>query len=146
MTDVLVGPVTTTNPRGSTGASASGLVEVPIVYYVRFLSIFGHPAAISYLQKKQCSLTKFVTKYDYLCKHSYLTTIVHTDHRSLTHFLGSDLHEGIYGHWANKFRRLNISIEYIPGHRNKVADGLSRTLFRTETCEEDEAVRTALKA
>ena len=44
----------------------------------------------------------------------------------------SDLHEGIYGHWADSLRRLNIEIKYIPGPRNKVADGLSRTLFHTD--------------
>ena len=54
---------------------------------------------------------------------------MYTNHRSITHFLALDLHEGIYEHWANKLRRLNIIIRYVSGHRNKVADGLSRILF-----------------
>ncbi len=40
----------------------------------------------------------FVTKYDYLCKHSYKSAIIHTDHRPLTHFLKSNAHEEIYDH------------------------------------------------
>ncbi len=40
---------------------------------------------------------------------------------------------------------MNIIIEYIPGPRNKVADGLSRTLFDAE-CSETEAVSQAKKA
>ena len=40
----------------------------------------------------------FVIKYNYLCKHSYLFVVVHTNHRSLTHFLDSNLHEDIYDH------------------------------------------------
>jgi hypothetical protein len=79
----------------------------------------------------------FLNKYDYLCKHPYNPAVVHTDHKPLTHFLSSDLNEGIYGHWADQLRRLNITIKYIPGHRNKVADGLSRTLFRSPECSED---------
>ena len=71
-------------------------VEVLIIYdSFPFSSI---QRLYSTYKKKLCSLTKFVTKYDYLCKHSYLTTVIHTDHRPLTHFLGSDLHEGIYDH------------------------------------------------
>lgn len=65
--------------------------------------------------------------------------IIHTDHKPLVHFLKSDLHEGIYGHRADQLRRLNIEIKYIPGPRNKVADGLSRTLF-DEVCSETHAV------
>ena len=57
-----------------------------------------------------------------------------TDHKPLTHFLGSDLHEGVYGNWADQLRRLNIKIKYLPGPRNKVADGLSRTLFQDADC------------
>ena len=62
--------------------------------------------------------------------------MVHTDHKPLTHFLASDLHEGIYGHWADRLRRLSITIQYVPGHRKKVADGLSRTVFEDAECSE----------
>ena len=44
------------------------------------------------------------------------------------------VHERIYGHWADQLQRLNIKIVYIPGPRNKVADGLSRTIFQSEDC------------
>lgn len=86
-------------------------------------------------------MVKFATKYDYLCKHPYNVTIIRTDHRPLTHSLKSDLHEGIYGHWADKLRRFNIAVEYVPGPRNKCADGLSRTVYREENCTEDSQVR-----
>ena len=82
----------------------------------------------------------FLNKYDYLCKHPYIPAVVHTDHKPITHFLSSYLHEEIYGHWADQLRRLNITIKYIPGHRNKVADGLSRTLFQDDDCSEDAKV------
>ena len=58
--------------------------------------------------------------------------MIHTDHRPLVYFLKSDLHEGIYSYWANVLQRLNLYIQYIPRPRNKVADGLSKTLFRTD--------------
>ena len=41
-------------------------------------------------------------------------------------------------------RRLNVDIQYIPGPRTKVADGLSRTLFQTDLT--DHAVETCGKA
>ena len=49
-------------------------------------------------KKKLCAIVKFTIKYDYLCKHSNNITIIHIDHRSLTHFLFSDSHERIYDH------------------------------------------------
>ena len=106
------------------------LIEVPIAYD----SFAFSPTQKLYptYKKELCAIVKFCVKYDYLCKHPYNTAIVHTDHRPLVHFMKSDLHEGIYGHWADLLRRLNIEIQYIPGPRNKVADGLSRTLFHTD--------------
>lgn len=53
------------------------------------------------------------------------------------------MHEGIYGHWADRLRGLNIVIKYIPGQRNKVADGLSRTLFYNKDCGTDKNVKEA---
>ena len=32
---------------------------------------------------------------------------------------------------------MNLTIQYIPGHRNKVADGLSRTLFDISECTDN---------
>lgn len=71
--------------------------------------------------------------------------MIYTDHKPLTHFLKSDAHEGIYGHWADQLRGLNIVIKYIPGQRNKVADGLSQTLFYSEDCGTDENVKEMTK-
>ncbi len=88
----------------------------------------------------QDSAFSTVTKYDYLAKHPYLPAVVHTNHRPLVHFLDSDQHEGIYGHWADRLRRLNIVIKYVPGPSNKVADALSRTVF-DEECTVTESIR-----
>ena len=123
---------TADTPAGTT-------VEVPIIY-----DSFTFPATrrkYPTYKRELYALVVFLKKYDYLCKHPYHPAIIHTDHKPLTHFLDSDLHEGIYGHWADQLRRLNIRIEYIPGHRNKVADGLSRTLFRDSDCSEDTTVQ-----
>jgi hypothetical protein len=95
-------------------------------------------------KKELCAIVNFVAEYAYLCKHPFNTSIIHPDHRPLVHFLKSDLHEGIYDHWADLLRRLNIDIHYIPGHRNKVADGLSRTLFQTDL--KDHAVDACARA
>lgn len=118
-------------------------VEVPVLYD-SFTWSRTHKLYPTY-KKELCALVKFSVKYDYLCKHPYNITVIHTDHRPLTHFLISDLHEGIYGHWADKMRRLNITIQYIPGPRNKVADGLSRALFHDD-CSDNETLLAAQKA
>jgi len=113
--------------------SGTKAVEVPIIYD----SFTFTPTRRRYptYKKELYAIVVFVTKYDYFCKHPYLPAVVHTDHKALTRFLKSDLHEGIYGHWADQLRRLNLTIEYIPGPRNKVADALSRTLFDNECSE-----------
>ena len=98
----------------------------------------------SIYKKKLCVIVKFAVKYDYLCKHSNNTTIIHIDHRSLTHFLFSNSHEEIYDHWANQLRRLNVIIFYISKFRNKVADELFRILFRAENCDSNSKIEEAL--
>lgn len=85
-------------------------------------------------KRELCGLVKFAMKYDYLCKYPHLTVMIHTDHKPLTFFTSAEVHEGIYGHWADQLQRLNIKIVYIPGLQNKAADGLSRTIFRREDC------------
>ena len=116
-------------------ATAARDVEVPVLYD----SFTFSPTQRKYptYKRELCAIITFCKKYDYLCKHPYKPAIVHTDHKPLTYFLGSDLHEGIYGNWADSLRRLNLSIQYIPGHRNKVADGLSRTIFDDPECSHD---------
>lgn len=102
------------------GSESNGpSVEVPIVYD----SFPWNPTQRKYPTNKKelCSIVTFTKKHDYLWKHPYLPTVVHTNHKPLTHFLTTDAHEGIYGHWADRLRHLNVLIKYIPGHRNKVA-------------------------
>lgn len=61
-----------------------------------------------------------------------MTTLIHTDHKPVTFFTSSDIHIGIFGHWADQLQRLNIQIVYIPGTKNQVADGLSQTNFPSD--------------
>ena len=44
------------------------------------------------------SLVTFVTKYDYLYKHLYLSIVVYTNYKSLIYFLSLDLYKEIYNH------------------------------------------------
>lgn len=109
-------------------------LEVPIEY--DSFTFTGTQRKYATYKRELCALTKFVLKYDYLCKHPRNT-------RPLTYSLKSDAHEGSYGHWADRLRGLHISIQYIPRRRNRVADGLSRTLFRDDNCKADPEVEEA---
>ncbi len=106
------------------------------IMYDSFFLLFSRRKYFTYKKKLYVMIT-FVIKYDYLCKHFYKSAIIHTDHRSLTHFLKSNAHENIYDHWANQLRRLNIVIKYISDSRNKIVDDLFRILFFDEDCRED---------
>ena len=108
------------------------LKKVFILY--NFFSWFVLQRKYSVYKKELCAIITFVKKYNYLCKHSYISVIVHTDHKLLTYFLKFDLHERIYEHEVNKLHRLNVFIVYISDHQNKVADELSRTLFNSNDC------------
>ncbi len=114
-------------------------MKVSILY--DFFSWFVLQRKYSVYKKELCTIITFVKKYDYLCKHSYISVIVHTDHKLLTYFLKFNLHEKIYEHWVDKLHRLNLSIVYISDHRNKVADELSRTLFNSDDCLNDRKVQ-----
>ena len=132
--------ITQYQPANTVEAFGKGLVEVPVIYdsFTFAATRRNYPT----YKRELYVIAETVKKYDYLCKHPYQTTVIHTDHKPLTHFLKSDTHEGIYGHWADQMRRLNIEIKYLPGHRNKVADALSRTLF-DEDCSETSQVQEA---
>lgn len=69
-------------------------LEVPIVY--DSFTFSGTQQKYATYKRELCALTRFVIKYDYLCKHPLHTTVIHTDHKPLTHFLKSDAHEGVY--------------------------------------------------
>lgn len=57
-----------------------------------------------------------------------------TDHKPLIYFLNSSVLDGIYSRWASELRCLGVEIQWIPGHRNVVADALSRTIFPDSEC------------
>ena len=107
-------------------------IEVPLV----FDSFPFGPVQRRYpiYKKELYAIVTFIQKYDYMLRDPRRWGIVHTDHRPLTRFLKGDLHEGIYGHWAARLWELYLDIVYIPGPKNVVADGLSRSFF-TDDCE-----------
>jgi RNase H-like domain found in reverse transcriptase len=86
-------------------------------------------------KRELCSLVRFASKYDYFLRDPHRPGVIHTDHKPLTSFLKSDCHDGIYSTWAARLSPLCVSIEYIPGSRNRVADGLSRTIFSDDASD-----------
>ena len=79
-------------------------------------------------KKELCVIVKFCHKY----RHYFFSkeaSIIFTDHKPLTYFLDSSQLEGIYARWASELSALYVSIQWIAGRRNKVADALSRTIF-----------------
>ena len=119
-------------------------IEISIVYDS---FIFVSTQRMYFIYKKElCSLTKFAVKYDYFCKHSIHITIIHIDHKSLTHFLKSDCHESIYEHWVDKLKKLNIQIKHIFERRNKVTDDLFRIIFKSSDCFSDENISLMTEA
>lgn len=114
-------------------------MKVFILY--NFFSWFVLQQKYSVYKKELCAIITFVKKYNYLCKHLYISMIVHTDHKSLTYFLKFNLHKKIYKHWVNKLHQLNVSIVYISDHWNKVVNELSRTLFNSDDCLNDRKVQ-----
>jgi hypothetical protein len=118
-------------------------IEVPVIYDAFTLSATerNYPT----YKRELCAIVRFCTKYDYLLKDPDKAAVVYTDHKPLTYSLKSDLHEGIYSNWAIKLRALNLHIEYIPGPRNAVADGLSRTIFEDADCLPDDKVRSVME-
>lgn len=77
-------------------------LKVPIVY--DSFTFFSTQRKYATYKRELCALIRFVVKYDYLCKHPLHTTVIHTNHKPLMHFLKSDTLEGIYGHWADRLR------------------------------------------
>lgn len=71
-------------------------VEVSIVYD-SFIFASTRRKYSTY-KRELYALIIFVTKYNYLYKYSYLSVVIYTDYKSLTHFLSSNLHKGIYGY------------------------------------------------
>lgn len=84
-------------------------------------------------KRELCALVEFCRRH----RHFFYTSTVFTDHMPLTWFLTGQGHEGIYARWVTELRVLNIRIEYIEGARNGAADGLSRTIFPSQDCDND---------
>ena len=118
-------------------------VEVPILYDAATLSTTERKYGT--YKRELFAIFKFAKKYHYMLRHPSKQAIIHTDHKPLIRFLNSELLEGIYATWAAFLRPLNVEICYIPGPKNVVADGLSRTLFWDQDCEEDDIVRTVFQ-
>lgn len=105
-------------------------VEHPVAYDSMTLS----KAERNYgtYKRELLAMVKFATKYHYHFENLIWKTLFFTDHKPLTTFLNSTKLEGIYARWAIKMRPYNIEIRYIEGTRNRIADGLSRTIFPEE--------------
>ncbi|KAI0995068.1 hypothetical protein K3495_g13114 [Podosphaera aphanis] len=82
-------------------------------------------------------IVSFCRKFSWMFMSHEASTIF-TDHKPLIYFMDSHLIHGIYSRWAEELNLLNVRIEYIPGERNRIADALSRTIFRNEDCSIDE--------
>ena len=115
------------------------VVKVPIIYNL-FTFTTTRRKYLTY-KRELYTIVTFITKYNYLYKYPYHPTIVYTDYKLLIYFLLSNLYKGIYEHQANQLRRLNISIIYVPGHRNKIANALLRTLFKSLDYSKDVITR-----
>lgn len=79
-------------------------------------------------------------------KHPRNIAIIYIDYKLLIRFFHSNVHKGIYGYWADKLRRLNLEIWYIPSRRNRIANRLSRTIFQEDNCLADARIKHALDA
>lgn len=72
-----------------------------------------------------------ITKYNHMLNGT-ITSTIFTDHRPLLGFQTAvSLHHGIYSRWATLLNETNTVLAYIPGEKNLIADGLSRSLYPT---------------
>ena len=120
-------------------------VEVPLIYDAFTFSTMEQKYGT--YKRELCAIVKFAQKYHYMLHHldPGKKAIIHIDHKPLIHFICSDLLDGIYATWVSFIRPLNVEIQYIPGKKNCMADGLSRTLFYEDDCLNNNAVRDALE-
>ncbi|KAI1003606.1 hypothetical protein K3495_g4596 [Podosphaera aphanis] len=101
--------------------SASKAVEVPILFDSFLFT--GPQMNYGTYKRELLAIVEFWRKYHYYFRSVEPSEII-TDHKPLTTFLRTQA-EGIYAHWQMEMISLNISIKYIDGKRNKVADALS---------------------
>lgn len=111
---------------------------VPIVFDAFTLS--KTELRYSTYKKELFAIIKSMRKYGHFFRDAHNPGVIFTDHKPLLYFLNSENHEGIYARWVFELRQLNVSIQYIRGEKNKVAYGLSRTLFNEPNCGTDALV------
>lgn len=97
----------------------------------------------SVYEKELYAIVKAMRKYGHLFLDPTTPGVVHTDHKPLFYFMSADNHIGIYARWVYELRQFNFTIDYIKGKENSVADGLSRTLFYSESCEPSSSITEA---
>ena len=123
-----------TDASGFAAGLLLGQYEANVLLPILYDSFTFTPAERRYgtYKRELLSIVRFVQKYDYMLSNPHISSVIHTDHKPLTHFQNSDFHDGIYARWATRLREVNVVLEHISGSRNTVADGLSRTVFTGE--------------
>lgn len=123
-----------TDASGFAAGLLLGQYEANVLLTILYDSFTFSPAERRYgaYKRELLSIVRFAQKYDYILSNPYIPSVIHTDHKPLKYYQNSDFHDGIYARWAAKLREVNVVLEYIPGSRNTVADGLSRTVFTGE--------------
>lgn len=87
-------------------------------------------------KRELCAIIEFYRKHKYFFEAPQ-RSIIFTDYTPLTWFLTRTSHEGIYAWWVIELRLLNVETQYITGKRNAAVDGLSRTIFPSQHCDDD---------
>ncbi|CCF36665.1 pol polyprotein [Colletotrichum higginsianum] len=88
-------------------------------------------------KRELLAIVEFCRRHSHFLRTEKPSTIF-TDHKPITWFLSSSNHHGIYARWVTELRMLNVEIEYIQGRRNAAADALSRTIFPSYDCHDDD--------
>jgi hypothetical protein len=127
---------------GKVDIKAGEIWEAPILYDSK---TFSKPERNYGAYKRELAImVHFARKHSHLIRNPNLPAEFFTDHKPLENFLHSENLDGIYARWASQLWPLSFQIKHIPGERNVVADGLSRTLFSREDClPDDEVERTS---
>lgn len=114
---------------------------VPIVF--DSFSLNKSKLRYSVYKKELFAIIRALQKYRHFFLDPTTQGIIHTDHKLLFYFMSADSHTGIYAQWVFELRQYNFTIQYIKGKENSVEDGLSRTVFFSETCEPSPCVNKA---
>lgn len=112
----------------------------PVAYISRKLS----PAEINYPihEKELLAIVWALNEWRYYLDGRKITT-VETDHQSLRYTMTQPTLSRRQARWSELLAEYNLDIRYLPGHRNFVADALSRrpdlkaNVLESETAESD---------